>query len=48
MRINIAVLDCNENIHMPITSRQFWDDVRNPRRVSGGPVHKKTYDFKSV
>ena len=47
LRINLAILDWNENIDRPKTSTRYRKDTKNPRRQVELPVHtKKTVDFK--
>ena len=48
LRVNLALLDWNENVDRPFTSIKYIEDATNPRRQSGVPVRKaKTTDFKN-
>jgi len=47
LRTDLSILDWNENVDRPLTSRQEIQEASNPRRQIGLPVHKKkTYNFK--
>ena len=46
MRINLAILDWNEHVDRPITSRRQLTEINTPRRQTGPAVHtSKTYNF---
>lgn len=48
LRINLSLLDWNENVDRPSTSIKYLEDAANPRRQTGIPVRKpKTHDFKT-
>ena len=48
MRTELSLLDWNENVDCPITSRQEVEEITAPRGKVGLPVHvNKTFNFKA-
>jgi hypothetical protein len=49
LRMDLAIIDWNEHVDRPLTSRRYLTEISAPRRQLGPPVHTaKTYHFWTI